>query len=74
MGANPLQGLLEGVGPENQDFFGPEMATHVHKKIYFLSTNGTCFARCHLRAQKSLDFQGPSNGFASIKIITSRAR
>jgi hypothetical protein len=34
MGANPLQGLLEGVGPENRDFFGPEMAsgkTHVHK-------------------------------------------
>jgi hypothetical protein len=22
MGANPLQGPLEGVGPENQDFFG----------------------------------------------------
>jgi hypothetical protein len=30
----PLQGPLEGVGPENQDFLGPEMATnetHVHK-------------------------------------------
>ncbi len=23
MGANPFQGTLEGVGPENQDFFGP---------------------------------------------------
>ncbi len=22
MGANPFQGSLEGVGPENQDFFG----------------------------------------------------
>jgi hypothetical protein len=25
--ANLLQGPLEGVGPENRDFFGPEMAT-----------------------------------------------
>jgi hypothetical protein len=31
MGANPLQGPLEGVGPENRDFLGPEMATHVSK-------------------------------------------
>jgi hypothetical protein len=23
MRKNPFQGLLEGVGPENQDFFGP---------------------------------------------------
>jgi hypothetical protein len=27
MRANPLQGSLEGVDPENRDFFGPEMAT-----------------------------------------------
>ena len=27
MGANPLQGPLEGVGLENRDFLGPEMAT-----------------------------------------------
>ncbi len=33
-GGNTLQLPLEGVGPENRDFFGPEMATsktHVHK-------------------------------------------
>jgi hypothetical protein len=27
MQANPLQGPLRGVVPENQDFLGPEMAT-----------------------------------------------
>ncbi len=27
MWANPLRGLLKGVGPENRDFFGPEKAT-----------------------------------------------
>jgi hypothetical protein len=27
MWTNPFRGLLEGVGAENQDFFGPEMAT-----------------------------------------------
>ncbi len=25
MGENPIRGTFEGVGPENQDFFGPEM-------------------------------------------------
>ena len=30
-------------------------------------------ARCNFRAQKSLNVQGPFNGFASIKIITHRA-
>ncbi len=41
----------------------------------FLSPNGTCFDRCHFKAQKSLYFQdppsttGPSNEFARIKII-----
>ncbi len=43
----------------------------------FLGQNGTRFACCHFRAQKSLDFQGtpssgPSNGFARIKIIKSK--
>jgi hypothetical protein len=44
-----------------------------------LGPNGTCFARCHFRAQKSLDFQGPLLSMAlvmyvaCIKIITSRA-
>jgi hypothetical protein len=28
MGANPLLGLLEGVGPENLDFFGPKWHSH----------------------------------------------
>ncbi len=27
MRANPFRGPLEGVGPENRDFLGPEMAT-----------------------------------------------
>ncbi len=27
MRENPFRGSSEGVGPENQDFFGPEMAT-----------------------------------------------
>jgi hypothetical protein len=34
MGTNPLQGPLEGVGPEIETFLGPEMATgenHVQK-------------------------------------------
>jgi hypothetical protein len=44
MGANPLLGPLEVVGPESFDFFGP---------------NGTCFVCCHFRAQKGLDFHGP---------------
>jgi hypothetical protein len=26
MRANPFRGLLKGVGPENPDFLGPEMA------------------------------------------------
>jgi hypothetical protein len=25
----------------------------------FLGINGTCLARCHFRAQNSLDFEGP---------------
>ncbi len=37
MGANPLLGPLEGVGPENLDFFGP---------------NGIRYACGHFRAQK----------------------
>ncbi len=30
MGANPFQGPLDGVGPENREFLGPEMATSEH--------------------------------------------
>jgi hypothetical protein len=40
-GGNPFLGAFEEVGPEISTFLGP---------------NGTCYARCHFRAQKSLDF------------------
>ncbi len=36
MRANPLQGSLEGVDPENRDFLGPDMATSeakMHKNV-----------------------------------------
>ncbi len=63
---NPFRGPLEGVGPENRDFFGPEIATSEASAIW---------------AQKSRDFQfsgptpynGPRDGFSRNKIITSRA-
>jgi hypothetical protein len=41
MRANPLQGPLEGVRPENRDFLGPEMAKS---------------EACAIWAQKSRDF------------------
>jgi hypothetical protein len=34
MRANPLQGPLEGVGPENRDFLGPETATRKANVIW----------------------------------------
>jgi hypothetical protein len=43
MGENPFRGQLEGVGPENQDFFGPEMGKREARAIL---------------TQKSWDFQG----------------
>jgi hypothetical protein len=43
-GGNPFRGLLERVGPENRDVFGPDMATSETSDIW---------------AQKSRDFQGP---------------
>ncbi len=61
MGANPLTGPLEGLGPENRDFLGPEMAsseTDGWKKPPF---SGPTFSF------------GPCNGFARIKIIMSSA-
>jgi hypothetical protein len=37
MGANPFRGPLEGVSPENRDFFGPEIATSIVRgSIYFV--------------------------------------
>jgi hypothetical protein len=66
--------------------------THVHKitnvPVFYMvlvlkdsdaGPNGPRFARCHFRAQKSLDFQGSPLSMAlemdvaRIKIITSRA-
>jgi hypothetical protein len=47
VGANPLLGPLDGMGPENLenlDFFWPKW----HAR-----------SRCYFRAQKGLDFQGP---------------
>ncbi len=42
--ATALLGALEGVGPENIDFFWPKWHS---------------LRSCHFRTQKSLDFQGP---------------
>ncbi len=65
MGANPLLGPLEGVGPENRDFFGPWNG-HAHER-----------RECHLGPKKPrfsgpTPSNGPSNGFAPIKIINSK--
>ncbi len=35
MGTNSIGGLLEGVGPENRDFLGPEMATSEASTVLF---------------------------------------
>jgi hypothetical protein len=51
MRENPFRGPLEGVGPENRDFFGPEMATSEASAIW---------------AQKSRDFQGQTLPMASV--------
>ncbi len=64
-GENTFWGPLEGVGPKNRDFFGPEMAT---SKV------------CAIWARKQPDFQappspnGPSNGFSHIKIIEPKGQ
>jgi hypothetical protein len=34
MGENPFWGPLEGVGPENLDFYGPKMATSEASAIF----------------------------------------
>jgi hypothetical protein len=34
MRENPFRGSLEGVGPENRDFFDPEMATREASAIW----------------------------------------
>ncbi len=62
-GETSLLGALEGVGPENLDFFGPKWHS---------------LRSCRFRAQKSLDFQGlppnaPRNDVAPLKTITYRA-
>ncbi len=61
---NPVQEPLEGVGPENQGFFGP--------------CNGKKRSECHLGAKKS-GFSGPThsnapcNGSARIKTLSPSA-
>jgi hypothetical protein len=52
MRANPLQGPLEGVGPENRDFLCLEMAMSETSDIW---------------VQKSRDFQGPPLPVAFLK-------
>ncbi len=64
MRALSITRALEGVGPEIENFLGPEMATSEVSAIW---------------AQKSQDFRahpfhGPSNGFARTKIIKSKCR
>jgi hypothetical protein len=39
MRATSLRGALEGVGPENQDFLGPEMATSEASAIWAQKSN-----------------------------------
>jgi hypothetical protein len=68
-GATSLLGALEGVGPENLDFFGPkwlqgDLPTHLtHNNTQQHTTHN--FAQMALaslmpfQAPKSLDFQGP---------------
>ncbi len=60
MRENPFRGPLEGVGPKNQDFFGPEMATSKVSAIW---------------AQNSQGGPTPSicasNGFSHVKTIKS---
>jgi hypothetical protein len=38
MGATSLRGALEGVGPENRDFLGPDMARAKHE-----ARGGMCY-------------------------------
>jgi hypothetical protein len=57
MRTNPLQGPLEGLGPENQDFYGPEMATYEVSIIL---------------AQKSRDFLGPPLSMARVMDLPNR--
>ncbi len=64
MGTNPLLGPLEGVGPEILDFFGPRW--HSLRWLPFLGP------KSH-NILGPTPSGGPRNGFATIKIITSRA-
>ncbi len=53
MRAVPFRGQLEGVGRENRDFLGPEMA----------------YARCHFRAQKHLSAKIPPLRPPTLQVI-----
>jgi hypothetical protein len=61
---DPLRGALEGVGPENRDFFGPEMATREASAISgpkkssatlrLIDFNSFCCRRIGVRAPPNL--------------------
>jgi hypothetical protein len=55
MGANPFRGSLEGVGPENPDFFGPR--------------NGNERSECHLGPKKSRSCKQQLTG--TLMVITA---
>ena len=42
--ANPLQGPLEGVGPESRDFMGPEIATSEASAKFSTNTHETDYS------------------------------
>ncbi len=44
MRENPFRGPLEGVGPENRDFFGPEMATSEASAVWALESRVSVFS------------------------------
>jgi hypothetical protein len=64
IGENPLLGPLEGVVPENLDFFGPKW--HLLRSWPFQGPKKSQFSG-------PTPSTGPRNGFSHIKIIMSRA-
>jgi len=64
MRENPLLGPLEGVGPENLDFFGPKL--HSLGSLAFEGPKKSWFSG-------PTPSNGSRNVFSRIKIITSRA-
>jgi hypothetical protein len=64
MRENPSLRPLEGVGPENHEFFGPKLHS-----LHFVAISGPKKSRFSGPTPSN----GPRNGFSRIKIITSRA-